>query len=257
MTRRGLIIDSHAHLYGAFDSSDFFEAAVNNLSGLAPQAYRVIVLTERATEDAFYSLKNKLLTGRYRVEPTLEETSVRIKLNTGGSLSVIAGKQVHSYEGLEILALGMTGPVPDRNPILETVKYIRSQQGIPVIPWSFGKWSGKRRKIITSLITDSHAETFLLGDIIGRAGVLSSDEIFRAAADKRFVVLHGTDPLPLTADQKIVGTFASYIESEFDPEHPTLSLRAALTKTIHPTGNKNSSLSSLFRQTMLRVAKVA
>ncbi len=253
MTHSGLIIDTHAHIYPAYDVSRFFNSAVQHLKHLAPSAYRAIVLTERVQENFFSALKERTITGDFSILDTSESTSIDIRISSGKHLAVIAGKQVNSYEGLEVLALGASQPVPDRNPLRDTLTFIREHGGVPVIPWSFGKWVGKRKKVLMDLLASSDPKDFLLGDIIGHGGFLAAQDILDHAATLGFRTVHGTDPLPMSSDETLVGRYATLLECTFDRTRPSEALKALRTNPIMSKGKKDSSLVSLKRQALLRI----
>jgi hypothetical protein len=131
---------------------------------------------------------------------------------------VIAGQQIITSENLEVLALGTIRRFDYGKSILKTIKQIKEQDALPVIPWGVGKWFGKRGKVVKSLI-GNHAD-FFLGDNSGRPVFWITPSIFNEGLSRKVYTLPGTDPLPIKSQEKKVGSFGFYFNSKFDIEKP-------------------------------------
>ena len=134
-------------------------------------------------------------------------------------LWLIQGFQTATSERLEVLSLGSSKPPPENLPLLDTLQAVNENSGIPVIPWSFGKWMFKRKKIIIQALQEN--PFVILGDIPtrpitkittknnkGETQVLPS--LLNLPQTHR--VLLGSDPLPLAGESQRIGSSCSVLE---------------------------------------------
>jgi hypothetical protein len=144
-------------------------------------------------------------------------------------LILVGGRQIATAEGLEVLALGAVGPFADREPVETTIDAVRKQDGVPVIPWGFGKWWRRRGAIVQRLVAD-HARfpLLFLGDSAGRPGMAPRPRLLTEAERQHRAVLPGTDPLPLPGEEKKVGRLVFLVEREIDADRPFTWLRDGL-----------------------------
>lgn len=171
------------------------------------------MLTEREGYDVFSSLRAELL-------ETAEAES--LWLDESRRLLVVAGRQIVSREGLEILGLFLAAPVElEGRPANEIIAAIRAHDALPVLPWGVGKWLGPRGRLVDRLL-DGEGELFL-GDNAGRPGFWPVPRFRRGIR-----VLPGSDPLPIDGAEAAIGSFGCLLNCELPPDRPAAALRRAL-----------------------------
>lgn len=238
-----LLIDAHVHIYDSFDLAVLFDAAYANFRSQAQQIgigadfSGLLLLTERSGQEWFTRLADRAgreetgsLTGAWEVRPTGEAESLTLQREDGVRLVVMAGCQMVSSEGLEVLALATPGRFNDGRTALTLLQEIVDAGGIAVLPWAFGKWLGRRRKILEQLFHRKGELGFYLGDNGGRPFIFPYPRYLHAAGMNGEPVLSGTDPLPIAGEEKRVGSFGLYVNETLDTKSPAAQLRALVRK---------------------------
>lgn len=243
----GAIIDGHVHLYDCFDIPSFLSAASDNLSVAADRIGRgrdsaaFLLLAESPQERAFARLldpagpeRRDSRSGsgrRWHVHRLAADEAALVAVdNSDRTLTVIAGRQAETLEGLEVLALGTERTIAFGRPLSETIALINAMDAIAVIPWGAGKWLGRRGRVLRRFLESAGAGDVFLGDIAGRPCFWPRSAIFNIAQGRGIRVLPGTDPLPLRSETARVGTCAFYIDEVLSASEPTTALKDALRK---------------------------
>ena len=81
---------------------------------------------------------------------------------------------------------------------------------------------------------------------------------FRQAESKGLQVLRGSDPLPLTSENRRVGSFGIAVQESISFEHPGLDLKSILVQRKKPFlryGNLEHPYRFLRNQLMVRILK--
>jgi hypothetical protein len=231
---RGLLADTHVHLYDCYDPVTAFESAWRNLHALAqrqvmpPITALALCLTERDNASFFRRLRD----GRLAVSgfPMTRDGGDGVLTTRAGDyqLSIFAGRQVVTAERLEVLALTLNQSVPDGQPARRVINTVIDSGGIPVLPWSPGKWLWGRGAVVRSLLDEFGPGTLLLGDPAIRPEGWRDPGIMRSAMAAGFRTVAGTDPLPLPGEERRIGQYGTLWETGFDPERPVESVRACL-----------------------------
>ena len=233
-----IAVDGHVHLHECFSVEGFFDAALENFqrsehgAGRSPIA-GILCLTESHGVSAFRVLRSRARDsaeghGGWRFLSTGESTSL-IAERAGSRLAVVAGRQIVTRDGLEVLGLNTELDISDGAPFGEVLDRVR-QNGVAVVPWGFGKWCGRRLKLIRAAISGSPPGSFLLGDNGGRLAAWRAPALFARAREKRFWRLAGTDPLPFPRQVGRVGRYGSLLPYTVDPDRPGTSLVRCLRK---------------------------
>jgi hypothetical protein len=230
-----ILIDAHVHLHECFAPERFLDAAANNMRaaargmGLSDSTPGMLLFTQIASDDSFGGLTPGSV-GNWSLAPTQEAISLSARRAGAPPLILVAGRQIATAEGLEVLALGTPGPFANGKPVETTIKAVREQDGVPVLPWGFGKWWGKRGAVVRRLIND-HARfpLLFLGDSAGRPGIGPRPGLFAEAGQQHRAVLPGTDPLPLPGEVEKVGRLVFRVDNEIDAEKPFAGLKYWLT----------------------------
>jgi hypothetical protein len=239
-----LIADTHVHIYPVHDAAMQIESAYANLARLrepgSADFSAALLLTER-TDCHFYRDLKSGLSCPERFGPVESSAPGCLTLRhrkDGWSILLFSGRQIVTAEGIEVLALVTEQNFPDGRSIGAVIDAIRAAGGIPVLPWSPGKWSGRRGDIVRAQIVASGL--LLAGDIAMRPCGLPAPAIMKTARRLARPIVAGTDPLPFAADAAQTGTYGIASRS-FDARRPVDSLRAILASgdfTI--VGRRNS-----------------
>lgn len=232
-----VLADAHVHIYNCFNLKDFCNSALSNFGRAAynqkiDDFQSVLLLTETSNESYFEQLHQSAQSGKNPIEGwsinlTEEACSLRITNSANQSLFIIAGSQIIVEEDLEVLALATTQRLPDGLPLAKVIHEVVHYNGIPVIPWGFGKWMGRRGKLLSELLEGSLPVLFL-GDNSGRPNFWVYPPHFIQAKARQFHVLPGTDPLPFRSEVDRPGRFGFSMQGSLDPHRPAASLKQRL-----------------------------
>lgn len=231
-----MLIDAHVHLYDCFDRTMFFDAAVKNFRhaaqslGLPEDTPGCLMLAETTRDHAFESLvaQRELDGGRWRFSPTDEGRSLIAALDGEDVLTVIAGRQVMTREGLEVLALCCNEIFTDGLAVEQTIAKVIEADGLAVLPYGVGKWTGARGKVMDGLLNGPLANKLMLGDNAGRLAMTGEPKQFAEARKQGIWVLPGTDPLPFPGQASRVGRFGMVLDGGIDKAKPTASIKTRL-----------------------------
>jgi hypothetical protein len=229
-----VLVDGHVHFHDAYDVDRFFDAALANFAagardlGLGSGAPGFLMLTESARDDRFGAWAVGQGGHAWQLEPTAEQRTLLARREDGASLFVVAGCQVQSAEGVELLALATLHRPADGLPIVEVLGQLRGTDAIPVVPWGFGKWWRRRGRLVQQLVQGEHGERLFLADTAGRPRLSLYPPLLRAARERARPVLAGSDPLPFRHDEGRAGSFGFELRLDLDPQAPAAGITAAL-----------------------------
>ncbi len=272
-----VLADTHVHLYDAYDLGAFTARALS----LARHAGTPVVLclTESARYDYFGALR-EAAAGRFgagrggrspsRVDPkrvgtTLHRPQDPLALGLGDEegpvVFRIAGRQLVSREGIEVLAIGVDAAHPvaaTEDGSMSLVDLVRAALGAAaaaVVPWSFGKWTGARARAVQSLAETpvSREPLFFFGDISARCWPWPRPAVFDGPAR----LLPGTDRLPFPGRERRIGTYGIELTGSLDPDAPAASflelLRSGAPGSIH--GRPDGPVGTLIDQIRIRFGR--
>jgi hypothetical protein len=231
-------VDAHVHYHERFGWRRFLTAAFENLDrwiaeseagddcagclcfvdqfgGVGPGELRSAVESGEAT----------LLPAGCTLHPTAEATAFRVERADGAPLILVAGRQVATREGLEVLALSCAARIPDGLELDETIDAVQAASALTVIPWGFGKWWGARGRQVSRALQQQRAHPVYVGDNGNR---LESGSGPSGLAVGDLPVLAGSDPLPLNHHRGRALSYAFRIDGELDPDAPGASLRTRI-----------------------------
>ena len=218
------LVDAHVHIHPCFPVESVFDGALENFRkagedlGL-PGTTGCLLLTEMAGRHWFRDARGTA--GGWTLARTEEEGSLIARRSSGESLVVVAGRQIVVQERLEVLALGKDVDIPDRLSLDETLRRVRDSGALPVLPWGFGKWSGRRGAIVAATLARPGGELYL-GDNSNRLHIAGVPRLLREAGE--ILVLPGTDPLPFPSHAGRAGSFGFVLETALDPLRPAEDL---------------------------------
>ena len=267
---RLVVADAHVHIYDCFNLDQFLDASYQNFSQIAANQDNqspfigVLFLTETIRDHYFQHLSKlaagestAALTQKWAFRATGEAESLYAYTREGQELCIIAGRQVVTSEDLEVLALGTAALFEDGQPIDQVVNAVHQAGGLPVIPWGFGKWIGRRGAVLAELLNAGQA-TVLLGDNSGRPLFWKRPPYFDAVEKKGLCVLPGTDPLPFTSETDRPGKYGFTMQVVMDPQMPATSLKQAVMNSpnlLKTYGSLESPIRFVRNQIAMQVTK--
>ncbi|HEX6313958.1 MAG TPA: hypothetical protein VFZ73_03830 [Gemmatimonadaceae bacterium] len=223
------LVDAHVHLHPEFDTASFLEHATRNFVGAArdvraPLHAGVLLLAESPGEAAFERIGAIAMAGpRWTIRRTAEPGSIVISGGAAAPLIVIAGRQLVTAEGVEVLALMTDQDLPHGASLTRTLDLVRQCGAIPVLPWGFGKWAFRRGRLVAQILRSEG--DVLVGDNAGRWRLGRSPRLFAVARDRSVRVLPGTDPLPFRSQEAGAGSYGFVVPQPIDFDHPARDLR--------------------------------
>ncbi len=233
-----LLIDAHVHFYACFDRDAFLDAAARNFArgaaelGIGGPFTGCLMLAETAENRWFlrwWRREDGVRHGAWDFEPTPEPAVLVARRRSDGErLLVVAGRQVRSREGLEVLGLATLEEFPDRLPFKDALAHVRWSGALTVLPWGFGKWWLYRGALIEKVVCRPERPGLCLGDNAGRLELAGRPRLFREAEARGIPVLPGSDPLPFPEQMERAGSYGFLLETGFDERRPAESLRRAL-----------------------------
>ena len=159
---------------------------------------------------------------------TAEVESLRVTGPAGTELFLVAGRQIVTAEGLEVLALGTVAEFSDGATLPAAVQTIRAAKAVAVVPWGFGKWWGRRGALLRAYLESLGDEVLYLGDTRGRLRGTPDPRPFQLATARGWPILPGSDPLPMASEAVRPGSYGFALEATLDAARPWTSLRQAL-----------------------------
>ncbi len=233
-------LDPHAHLYDPYRLADWIEAAILNL---APDndAERAVIIVDRQGQDSFARIEREISDiGSWRVAQP-ESGSNADAINgvvtfKDKTLNVVRGVQYVSAEKIEVLGWGVKRECDDGAPCQDLVEKIKASGGVVCLPWSPGKWIGKRGKIVNEVLRLNSPDNLVLGDIAIRSRFGPPSVILRRAKRASFQIICGTDPLPRREDARLVGSYGVelFAPSELDSRDRVLELLQLIKSPVIP-----------------------
>jgi hypothetical protein len=255
-----IIVDPHTHYHKIFDIDDVLNIASRNLTkamqeigtieGFAAVLFVAGIGSEKLNFDIEVASPKEWI-----LSPTGEPNSLVARAAYNRKIYLILGNQVISKEGLEILGFLPKHQAMGRLAIKQIVENIQSSDGLAIVPWGFGKWTGHRKVVMMSLI-DTWDNSFCIGDNGGRSKILPHPDIFRLAKKKGIRILPGSDPLPIADESKRIGTCGFCIKGELDENAPLGQIVGKLENprvTIEPFASYIKPVDFMVKQIQLRL----
>jgi hypothetical protein len=252
-----LVIDSHVHLYPNFNLETAFTSGLNNLrrwGGKAPSVY-ALLLTERSDCNLFDQLAQKQNIGPFKI--VTGAGFLRLQSMNQPELLLLPGRQIVSSEALEVCSLANTFFAPDRiYTCLELIKQIQAAGGVPALNWAPGKWLFKRSQVVRHLIDTVDPHSALIGDTSMRPVFWPTPTLMAYARKLGWRFVAGSDPLPFSGEENLLGRYACKLETEWDNAKPAESIRSSLLNpaaAITAIGRRSATFEFFGRQ--IRIMK--
>ena len=248
-------VDGHVHFHPCFALPDFLDWAITNFTDLAqfngvqssgvqssgaqsngsagapaplsPSPCGVLLLTQIGESDPLQPLLDQAARHREWSQQRLDEHAVLFSGRDAKSVMLIAGRQIVTAEGLELLSLCSRSPLAARQPLEDSVAASIASGGIPVLPWGFGKWWFSRGRIARNFLASNKHSGVLIGDNGNRLRMMKG-EINRCQRVHGSQILAGSDPLPLANQVTRVASFGTLLPGAIDLTAPTEWMRQSL-----------------------------
>ena len=237
------LVDGHVHYYPNFDRDRFLDSALANFrraactSGTRPEYAGWLLFAESAGMHYFRAFRDAVgqaTGGAWTFQGTDEAESLVARRDVGAKLVLIAGRQIITAEGLEVLALCCDTEVDDGQPLATVVGAASRLDAIVVLPWAFGKWWFRRGDLIDRFVKSAEPSRIFLGDNGGRARLGPRPRPFRVAESRGIAILPGSDPFPLNYDAKRIGKYGFAIEGTMERSRPAAGLKHLLRHSARP-----------------------
>jgi hypothetical protein len=247
-------LDAHCHIYPCFSIEKFFVSYFKNLQSIQQNAsvnitLSGIILTETNDCNFYQALQNDAsILERLKLKGFEKSNDCFISTHDASAppLKIYPGRQVSSTEKIEVLALLREEPLPENLPFETLLEEIRSKNGLPVINWAPGKWSGKRGRHVESYIKDN-PENILLGLTSLLPEGFPYPKLILKGMQSDIPIVYGSDPLPFKGQEFLAGSYGMLLPSLKDIPSP-IDLLKVLKKPVHTaTGKRNSILKAFFR----------
>lgn len=232
-----LLVDAHVHFYDVYERARFFDGALDNFQaagaalGLRSEPAGCLLFTETARDHYFRRFRAEAdgsAGGPWSFRHTGEDESLLACQDGGAQMLLVAGRQVATRDGLEVLALGCDAEFPDGRPLRETLEAVLGTGALAVLPWGFGKWWLGRGRLMADVLATVDPMHVFLGDNSGRPGLLPGPRLFTQARARAIRVLPGTDPLPFASEASKAGAFGFVLDAGLDPTRPAAALKEKL-----------------------------
>lgn len=236
------IADTHLHIYPFYRIGSALLSLINNLHAWDPEATKVGCLTERFDCQVFKALSNTQDSGvssDFDIDKCEDHLLITHKLSRL-SVHLLPGQQIITSENLEVLSLNCTTRIKEGLRAQETIEQILAAQGVPVLAFGFGKWLGKRGKVVNNLIDNFSAAQLAMGDTTMRPYGWATPLAFRKASQKNMSIVNGSDPLPFDGEESRPGTYASRISTNGSSISEVITSILNQSSTISPAGKRNS-----------------
>jgi len=254
-----LPVDAHVHFHREQLVESTLDAAAKNFARFgAPTAplLGALLLAQGSREHVFEQLAETASCGTWRLLSLPLEPQTIVASSRGRQIAIICGRQIRCELGLEVLALGTTTCYPDGSALEDTLDRVRADGALAVVPWAFGKWTGRAGALVRDLFGTSMPDSLFAGDNGGRLRIWGMPKLLQVASRAGFRLLPGSDPFPFGADYRRVGAFGFRAPITPDPSMPWQSLRDGLADTgfiPEPYGRALTPFRFFFNQTWVQL----
>ena len=252
-----ILADFHIHIYPFYSIENLFISLLKNFKRISnlhstPEIYAVF-LAERYDCNFFNDVvlkKEKFKSDQFQINATFNNDAIKIQYSDGNLIYLFPGRQIVTKKRLEILSLCSKSKIPDGLSALETINSITEVSGIPVLSWAPGKWFFQRGKIVNELLNTIKPENLFIGDTSLRPTIWTKPFLMRKAENLNFKILSGSDPLPFKGEENLAGSYASFLEGDFQKNEPNDSIKKILLEknlNIKHLGKRSSLNQTLYR----------
>lgn len=153
----------------------------------------------------------------------VSDVTWRLRRSDDASLTLIRGRQVATVEGLEVLIVGTAARIPDGSPLLKIVESWLDREVLVMIPWGFGKWTGRRGRRVADALDEFAGAGLRLSDTAARPEGMPTPRLLARQASAGRLVPLGSDPFPFPGRHRDVGRFGFVVpDLEDDADWPAM-----------------------------------
>ncbi len=234
---RTFLVDGHVHFYDCFDDRVFLDAADDNFRaaaaqlGLGADSTACLMFTESSGDHHYRRFRSMASAGSgmpWSFRETQEDCSLVASKDGSERLVLIAGRQIVTAEGLEVLALGCDREFADGQSLPQAVDAVLETGAVAAVPWGFGKWWLRRGELLGRYLRGGGSTKVFLGDNANRLQWAMPPALFRWGAAHGVAVLPGTDPLPFPTEATNVGSYGFVLNGAGDRDRPAASIVSLL-----------------------------
>jgi hypothetical protein len=189
-----ILFDSHVHVHAHADIDAIFSYARVHANSFGFRAISLCIVDRPGDEGFFRASQSKALVRDGDVE-----------------INLVPGAQIVTRERIEVLSLGHRFVGENGLSLAETVTQAWEQGAFPVLPWSAGKWLGRRGEVVERFLKQETPIRYGLGDIPMRPSPFFANKFFRYAESQGIPILAGSDPLPISGDERLVASYCSTV----------------------------------------------
>ena len=227
-------VDAHVHFHDPRLVEATLDAAARNFRALgiadSTPPRGVLLLAQSPREAVFEWLGEQPRVGPWTVTGVPAESHCLWLRCEASELLVVCGYQVDVERGLELLVLGTDQRIAGGLGFVPTVGEARARGALAVLPWGFGKWTGRRKRRVRAAINSAELPDMWMGDNGGRLSALPRPPLLAEGERAGHAILPGSDPFPFGRDYRRVGSFGCLVPIVLDRERPGQSLRIALVR---------------------------
>ncbi|MFW6040086.1 MAG: hypothetical protein ACOC9N_03315, partial [Gemmatimonadota bacterium] len=188
----------------------------------------------------------------------LDAVTWRLERADGSRLTLIRGRQCATVEGLEVLIVGTSEPVAEGRPLLDVVGDWVDRPVLVMLPWAFGKWTGRRGRLVTEAYDAYAGRGLRLADTAARPAWVPLPRRLRRAADDGRLVPAGSDPFPFAGCVDAVGRYGFTGPSlDADARWPSMleAIRGMRPGDARRFGRRMGTLEFAVLQTRMQIRK--
>lgn len=259
-----ILVDAHVHVYPQFAPAQLLFSAYKNFTrhmganystGAAWQG--VLMLSETQSCDWFAQMRanNSSNVDGWHLQASEDDISMLAIGPAQQRIHIVAGRQINTREGVEVLTLASKVRIADGTPLESTLKQGLDAGSVVVLPWGAGKWLGRRGELVARTLQE-YGDRIFAGDNGGRPWIWPRPTVFAASEARGRPVLPGSDPLPMRGCEKRVGSYGFVMQGALQELQPGQELRERLfTATALQAFGKRESVSGFaLNQVKLRLA---
>jgi hypothetical protein len=269
--RSAVLVDAHVHFYPCFDRDLFLASALAHFRrgarelGLPESTPGCLLLSEGRRERWFERMAGEaqgIPRGAWAFELGAEP-EVLVARKRGAPLDrvfLVAGRQIVTREGIEVLALATGDLLGDGLPLFDTLGWADERGAITVLPWGFGKWALGRGQLVRQALSRLGGDHVFLGDSATRPELGLTPRLFAEAEEKRVHILPGTDPLPFPSHATRAGSYGFALPGTLDEAAPARSLKQLVHQQLRQPrayGRRAGLWSFLYTQVRMQAKKGA
>lgn len=220
-----MMADTHVHIYPFHDAA----AAVGNLrANLAAGSLETACLAFLAEryDCSFFDtvLADQAIPGLPDASVTEVKNCLLVEEKGEPDVYLFAGRQVITHERIEILSLLSRAPIADGMPADRVLGEIEDNKGLAVLSWAPGKWLFKRKGVVERLIDNAVPGALFIGDTTLRPLGWGEPVLMRRARAKGLTILAGSDPLPFSGEENLLGRYGNHFSGELLTQDPAASI---------------------------------